>query len=180
LLSGNAFPYATDLLVLYSETIDVTAGLPFPLTTDFAIADPTQDVYGRAAEEVLLSPPWLILPSNIPGGHVLTDPDMGSVFGDIDGGFISYGFIGKSQVCLLASGVQTYPAGSFHHEYEPLSAHPYIPIVMTGVEIALTRTADQATELSNFIAFLTGTADSFGETSTTGTSIIKNYCFALP
>jgi molybdate transport system substrate-binding protein len=181
LLAGNPFAYATDLLDLYSTTIDVTGGLPFPLTTDFVIADPAQDVYGRAAAEVLLSPPWSISPSSIPGGHVFTKPDTGTALATINLGLFAYGFVGKSQICQLSSGVETYPDGSYHHEYQPLSSsHPYIPIVMAGVEIALTRTADQQTELGDFIAFLTGTADSFGNTNASGTTIIQNDCFALP
>src|SRR5215831_13225812 len=60
LVSGSLFHYARDRIDLFSFTTDVTGGLPNPPTTDFVIPDPTQDVYGAAAAELLGSPPWHI------------------------------------------------------------------------------------------------------------------------
>jgi molybdate transport system substrate-binding protein len=46
--------------------------------------------------------------------------------------------------------------------------------VLTGVQIALTRTSDQQTELNNFINLLTGVG------TTAGTADIQSYCYRLP
>jgi molybdate transport system substrate-binding protein len=181
LVSGSPFNYARDRLDLYSPSVDVTGGLPSPLTTNFVIPSPTNDTYGAAAAQILSSSPWNISSSSIPGGYVFTKPNVGQTLSSINRGAFSYGFVAKSQICRSVSGSETYPDGSYHLEYAPQSnSHPYTPLHLNGIAIALTRTTDQATELSNFIAFLTGTADSYGFTNTTGTDIIQSYCFRLP
>jgi molybdate transport system substrate-binding protein len=179
LVSGAPFNYARDRLDLYSPSVDVTGGLPYPLTTNFVIPDPTNDTYGAAAAQILASSPWNIPASSIPGGYVFTQPTVGQTYSVIKKGLYSYGFVAKSQICRYVAGTYIYPTGSYHLEYAPNGAHPYTPQHLNGIAIALTRTTDQQTELANFIAYLTGTADSYGVTNTGGTSIIQSYCFAL-
>jgi molybdate transport system substrate-binding protein len=180
IISG-AFLYAVDHLDLYSPTIDVTGGLPFPLTTNFVTPDPINDNYGQAAAEVLAIGPWHILPTSIPGGFVFTEPTAGTTYSAIRKGLFPYGFVGRSQICRFDGGTFNYPAGSFHAEYGPAQGLLVpTPLQLTGLEIARTRTTDQATELSNFVAFLTASNDSNGVASTLGTNIIQSYCFDLP
>jgi hypothetical protein len=52
--------------------------------------------------------------------------------------------------------------------------------MLTGIKLAKTRTSDQETELANFISFLTGAADSYGDVPADGTSILQSHCFRLP
>ncbi|HEY8065118.1 MAG TPA: substrate-binding domain-containing protein [Methylosinus sp.] len=179
LIVGTPFKYAKDFLALYSKSVDIHSGLPYPLTTNFLIPDPTTDVYGEAAAEVLSSAPWYINSATIPTGYVFTAPTVGSAFTGVDRGYYSYGFVAKSQICSLASdGTQTYPPGSYHHIYKPNDVdHPSDKLILKGIKIAHSRTADQETELSNFIAFLTGVADSNGNTTAIGTGVIEGHCF---
>jgi molybdate transport system substrate-binding protein len=177
-LVSSAFIYAKDALDLYSPTIDVTGGLPFPLTTNFVMPDPNSDTYGQSAAGVLLVGPWHIPPSAIPGGHVFTSPSVGTTYSLIKVGAFPYGFVARSQICRSSSGIRTYVAGSYHKEYGV--SNGAIPIVLTAATIAKTRTTAQNTVLSNFIAFMTGAADSNGVTTTFGTGIIQGYCFDLP
>jgi molybdate transport system substrate-binding protein len=177
-LVSSAFIYAKDVLDLYSPTVDVTGGLPFPLTTKFVMPDPAVDVYGQSAAGVLAFGPWHILPTAIPGGFVSTSPSVGTTYSLVKVGAFPYGFVARSQICRSNSGVKTYTAGSYHHEYG--LSNGALPIVLTAATIAKTRTTDQNTVLSNFIAFMTGTADSNGVTTTFGTGIIQGYCFDLP
>jgi molybdate transport system substrate-binding protein len=176
LVSGALFHYARDRIDLFSPTIDVTGGLPNPPTADFVIPDPTEDVYGAAAAQLLGSPPWNI--TTIPGGHVFTAPDAGSTYFSIKSGTFASGFVAKSQICRSAGGVESYPAGSYHKEYRPRDG--YTAIRLGGIAIALTRTTDQQTQLNDFISFLTGTADSHGVVVPIGPATIQSYCFRLP
>jgi molybdate transport system substrate-binding protein len=178
---SGAFLYAIDGLDLYSPTIDVTSGLPFPLTTNFVMPDPINDNYGQAAAEVLAAGPWHILPTSIPGGFVFTEPTAGTTYSAIRKGLFPYGFVGRSQICRFDGGTFNYPAGSYHLEYGPAQGLLVpTPLYLTGLTIARNGTTDQATELSNFIAFMTASADSNGNTTTLGTNIIQSYCFNLP
>jgi molybdate transport system substrate-binding protein len=182
LVSGSSFNYARDVLELYSPSVDVTGGLPYPLTTNFVIPSPTNDTYGAAAAQILASPPWNIPSSSIPGGYVFTEPTVGTTYSVIKKGLYPYGFVAKSQICRYVDGGYIYPANSYYLEYKPNDrAHPYTPLHLNGIALALTaRTTAAETELANFISFLTGTADSYGVTNTIGTSIIQSYCFRLP
>jgi len=179
LVSGSLFHYARDRLDLYSLTTDVTGGLPSPLTTDFVIPDPTQDLYGAAAAQILAGPPWNIPTASIPTGHVFTRPDAGSTLSAIKTKTYAYGFVAKSQICRSAGGVESYPSGSYHKEYRA-QRDGYTPIRLGGIAIALTRTTDQQTELADFIAFLTGATDTHGVVVPIGTATIQSYCFRLP
>jgi molybdate transport system substrate-binding protein len=184
LVAGKPFAYAVDSVVLYSPSIDVTAGLKNPLTTAFLIPDPDKDNYGEAVAQILASPPWNIPDSAIPGGYVVALPNASVVYAALRfGGKQPFGFVARSQICKYANRVFSYPPGSYHHEYKPDdSAHPYDVdlVTLTGIKLAKSRTSDQETELQNFISFLTGAADSFGDTPTDGTSIIRSHCFGLP
>jgi molybdate transport system substrate-binding protein len=163
LVTGASFNYARDVLELYSISVNISGGLPYPLTTNFVIADPTQDNYGAAAAQILASQPWSIPTSSIPGGFVVTRSDVGTSYSAVKKGNFAHGFVAKSQICQYANGVYTYPALSYHHEYKPNDdAHPYATQHLTGIEISLAGTTDQATELANFVSFLTGAADSNG------------------
>jgi molybdate transport system substrate-binding protein len=180
--------------------VDISAGLPFPLTTKFAIPDPAQDNFGVAAFQVISQRPWRIPASaippafqSIPGSFVLTYPSVGTTFAAVRHAGIPYGFIARSEVCTLntltiPNGTPSYPAGSFHHEYRPFGRHPYNPelVTVTAIRIANNRTADQEQALENYVAFLTGAKDSFGNTNilqdgfTFGQDRIRAYCLKIP
>jgi molybdate transport system substrate-binding protein len=190
LVVGEPFAVAVDSLELYSTTTDISAGLPFPLTTKIAIPYPPDDNYGVAAAEILEQRPWRIPTSSLPlpfastTGLVVTYPDAGITWAAVEFGDVAYGFLAKSSVCTQPTlGTDTFPDGSFHHEYKPFSRrHPYDPELVTvmAIRIANTRTADQEAELTNFIAFLTGTKDVYGNVNISGTNIIQHSCFKLP
>ncbi len=173
LVVGSPFPYAKDSLMLYSASVDISAGLPTSLTQPFVLADPKTDVYGTSAAEVLVTTPGVI--TAYKQGYIQTRPDIGTTFAAVDGGTYAYGFVAKSQICQYYGGSEQYIQGTYHHEYLYNNwAHPYVPIVLTGVKIARTRAADQETELTNFVNFLTGVG------SSDGTGVIKQYCFKTP
>jgi molybdate transport system substrate-binding protein len=97
LVVGNPFPYAKDSLMLYSTLVDISAGLPTSLTQPFVIPDPTQDVFGVSAAEVLATTPGALYAQS--HGYIQTRPDVGTTFAAVDGGFFQYGFVAKSQIC---------------------------------------------------------------------------------
>jgi molybdate transport system substrate-binding protein len=178
-LIASAFIYAKDGLDLYSPSIDVTGGLPYPLTTNFVMPSPATDNYGVAAALVLGLGPWHIPVTSIPGGYVQTEPTVGTSYAALKLNLYPYGFVARSQICRYSNGTYTYPAGSYHYEY----TGPIVqaPLLLTGVTLANTaRTATQNTALANLAAYLTGTADSTGVTTTQGQTLIQSYCFALP
>ncbi len=173
LVVGSPFPYAKDFLMLYSTSVDISAGLPSSLTQAFVIPDPTQDVYGARAAEVLETTPGARYAYN--HGYIQTRPDVGTTFAAVDGGFYPYGFVAKSEICQYYGGSEHYVDGTYHHEYLPNSwEHPYRPIILTGVKLARARATDQETELTNFVNFLTGAGTS------AGTDVIQQYCFKTP
>jgi molybdate transport system substrate-binding protein len=183
LVSSAPFVYARDGLELYSISVDITGGLPYPLTVPFVIPDPTHDNYGAAAAQILQSRPWKIATSSIPSSLVVTRSDVGVALSAVRHGNFGYGFVARSQICQYANGVDTYPAGSYHHEYKSHDpAHPFDAelLHLTGIEIAKTRTTDQATELKDFVSFLRGTRNVHGVATSIGTSLIQGYCFGLP
>jgi hypothetical protein len=190
LVVGEPFAVAVDSLELYSTTTDISAGLPFPLTTQIVIPYPPDDNYGVAAAEILEQRPWRIPTSSLPlpfastTGLVATRPSAGITWAAVKFGRFPYGFVAKSRVCSQPTlGTDTFEDGSFHHEYKPFSRrHPYDPELVTvfAIKLANIRTADQEAELTNFIAFMTATKDSFGNTNISGTNIIQQACFKLP
>ena len=176
LVAGSPFLYANGSLMLYSgpvNTVNISAGLPSPLTADLVIADPTKAPYGKAAAQVLASTPWSI--TTIPSGHVFTRPNINATYAAVQAGTYASGFVAKSAICQYTGGSEHYVAGTYHHEYLYSDAsHPYSQIKQYSIEIALSRAADQETELTNFINFLTGSGTSLG------TAIIQKYCYILP
>jgi molybdate transport system substrate-binding protein len=197
LVVGRPFTVAMDSLELYSPSVDISAGLPFALTTTFAIPDPTQDNFGAAAFEVISQWPWRIPASlipapfkSIPGSFVLTYPSEGQTFSAIRHGRVPYGFIPRSEVCSynVTSGTSSYPDGSFHHEYKPFGRHPYNPelVTVTAIRLAKNRTALQEQALDNYVAFLTGAKDTFGNVVTnkdgftSGQDVLRSYCLKIP
>jgi molybdate transport system substrate-binding protein len=183
LVAGKPFAYAVDSLVLFSPSIDVTAGLNSPLTTEFLIPDPDKDNYGEAVAQILASPPWNIPGSAVPGGYVVARPSASIVYASLRFGKHPFGFVARSQICKFAKGVFSYPPGSYYHEYKPDDpVHPYDVdlVTLTGIKLAKTRTSDQEAELQNFVSFLTGAQDSFGAVPADGTAILQSHCFRLP
>jgi molybdate transport system substrate-binding protein len=179
-LVGTPFDYAIDTLEIYSPSVDVTGGLPFPLTTNFIMPNPSTDPYGQEVALLLAFGPWHIPPDQIPGGQVFTTATAGTSLALINLGRYAYGFVGKSQICTLSGGVENYPPGSYHHAY---AVPVFVPTLLNLTAVPInrtTRTAAASTELSDFIAFLQGGTSSFGDAPTGGTTVIQNYCFALP
>jgi molybdate transport system substrate-binding protein len=192
LVVGEPFVYAEDSLELWSASVDISDGLPFPLTTTFLIPNPAEDNYGAAAAQILAERPWRIPASkipapatSIPGSFVATSFSVGQVYSSLAHGRYPYGFVARSQICSYAPLTKTYsyPSGSYHHEYKPFDPkHHYDPelVTLTAVKLAKTRTPDQEAVLKNFIAFLTGTRDTFGTRTDEGTAWIESFCFKLP
>ncbi len=183
LVAGQPFAFAVDAVDLFSPSIDITAGLKSPLTTEFLIPDPDNDNYGEAVAQILASPPWNIPDSAIPGGYVVALPNASTVYAALRFGKHPFGFVARSQICKFANGAFSYPPGSYHREYKPGDpAHPYDAelVTLTGIKLSRSRTSDQDTELRNFISFLTGTEDAYGDVPTDGTRIIQSYCFSPP
>ena len=177
---GADFQYAIGTLELYSPSVNINAGLPSPLTTNFVIAAPSKAPYGLAASQVLASAPWSVTTNltndTFSSPFVKTSPNIGTTYSAVKAGTYPYGFIAQSYICTLKSNVKTFPTG-FHHTYlYNDAAHPYSRILQWGVKIANpARTPGGAAdvELTNFINFLRGVG------STTGTTIIKSYCYDL-
>jgi molybdate transport system substrate-binding protein len=200
LVVGKPFPVAIDSLELFSFSVDISAGLPFPPTTTFVMPYPATDNFGAAAAEVISQWPWRIEASQIPaplttipGSFVATKETEGVTFAALTSGSYPYGFIPRLEVCTFATGATpegppTYYPGSFHHEYSPFGRHPYNPelVTVTAIKLAKNRTADQEQALNNYVAFLTGTKDTFGNTNTLsdgytfGQDAMRNYCLKIP
>jgi molybdate transport system substrate-binding protein len=161
------FHYASGLLEFYSKTVNInSSGLPAPFTTNFVIADPVNAPYGKAAKQLLTNAPWTYT-SAIPGGYVFTASNIDNTLAAIDGGSYAYGFVAKSQICKVISGVETFT--NYHYSYTT----GYDPIVQYGVEIAITsRTSAQQDELDKFVDFILNNATAQG--------IIQSYCYSYP
>jgi molybdate transport system substrate-binding protein len=178
----STFNYAKDVLELYSPSIDVTGGLPYPLTTTFVMPNPATDNIGMMAADVLANGPWQIPESAIPGGFVATGGSSNTTYSAIKRGKFPYGFVGRSQICTYSDGTFNFIAGSYHADYgPPQGARPPTPLHLTAATlVSTTRTADQNTALANLVAFITGTADTTGVTTTQGLDLIQSHCFDLP
>lgn len=174
------FKYAIGSLILWSNTagVNLSGGLPYPLTQDFVIADPTKAPYGLAATQVLSSSPWLIPTSTVyPSGHVKIQPNIIATYNSVKAKTYPYGFINLSAVCTqnVTTGVQTItaPSSTSYKQYlynDPL--HPYTQILQYGLKIQRTaRTAAETTQLNNFVTYLTS--------NTTALNYIKGACYTL-
>jgi len=180
LVVGPDFQYAIGSLILWSNTagINLSAGLPSPLNTNFVIADPTKAPYGLAAAQVLSSAPWSIPITTVyPSGFVKTQSNIIATYNAVAAKTYPYGFVNLSAVCAqnLTTGVKTITAPSATSYKEYLyndAAHPYNRILQYGVKLNITaRTAAQTTELNNFVTYLT--------TNATATDYIKKACYSL-
>jgi molybdate transport system substrate-binding protein len=187
LVVGRPFPVAIDSLILYSPSMDISAGLPSPLTTQFVIPDPSQpypDNFGVAATEILAQWSWRIRPRSIPNALVATNEGpVLTTFASIRLGKYPYGLINRASVCRAddSGNNQNFRAG-FHHVYEPFGHHPYNPelVTVTAVHLARTRDAATTTAVNNLVAFLKGAKDSFGTAYQSGLNLIRSYCYDIP
>lgn len=132
------FNYAEGGLVLWSgpaKQINVTSGLPYPVTTDLLIATPSSAPYGLAALQLLNDSPWTLglistttatTPPLWPQGHVFTGGNIGSTYDNLLNNTSNkdYGFVAKSQVALAVTTApytaswNTYTTGAVYaYEY---------------------------------------------------------------
>ena len=160
LLSGALhFWVATDTLDLYSNSVDISGGLPlFP--TAFPVPNPaTLDTYGRATVEALKGG-W---PRALAKGLPITTDDALSSWSVVEYGFgnPAYGFTGKSQICTnVGSGGESYEDGSYHHEY--VYGKDYVTaLAWTGLKLnrlsngaVVARTTQAENAVNAFISFL--------------------------
>jgi len=182
------FFYAVGSLDLYSQSTDISAGLPTTFTVPFVIADPSKAPYGFAAMTVLNTAPWSLglnttapYPQSTtgPASFVHTQPNIGatffSVYNPLGSPTYAYGFVNKSAICQLDNdGNESYPnpPGGFHHEYVfNDAAHPYGQIVQNGLPIELGQSAALKTQIMNFVAYLGGGGDQGG------LAVVQQYCY---
>ncbi len=182
LVVGSPFEYAEGGLVLWSgpnNTVNISGGLPYPLTTAFVIAAPSAAPYGLAAMELLNDSPWslgLTTTSSYPVGYVNTASSISNTYSAVSAGTYPYGFVAKSEVCRTVSGTPTwnsYASTTYAREYYaegtssssatppspiPTGSQTFDHILQYAIEIAnSSRTDDQNTELTNFINWVNGT-----------------------
>lgn len=174
LVEGTPTTFAQDALYLYSTTVDISSGLPVDFTGPLAIADPTTDVFGRAAATSLARRPWQI--TTLPNERVNVQPDVSLVQAAVDLAVYPYGMVPKSAICTSPNGKKkVFADGSYYSLVKKLKGTPYEQIDVVSVRTAnATRTAAQATEMTNFTNFLTGVG------TTLGTDVLRRYCYALP
>lgn len=170
LVSGNVFPYAKDVLVLYSsagKNVDVSAGLPARGLQRFALPDPANgDPYGVAVVQVLKDT-YRYAKSK---GLLLEVGDVVSSYAAVEFVDSPYGFTGKSQICTAVAGDEEFEPGSFHHEYDLKDSATPIDIVLAGVKIKNDRAPEDEAELKAFVTYLTGA----------GAINFTQHCFKLP
>lgn len=156
LVSGAAFAYAIDRLVLYSsadKNVDVTAGLPsYETLQKFSMPDPElQDPYGLAALQILGTD----YSRAVTDGLVLKTPDASGAAAAISFLDAFYGFTSLSQVCTATTGKRKFEKGSHYHLYG--GGVDYLNnIILAGVKIARTRLPAEETELTDFVNFMLG------------------------
>ncbi|WP_400766448.1 molybdate ABC transporter substrate-binding protein [Methylosinus sporium] len=197
LVDASPFEYAEGSLVLWSgplNTVNISGGLPSPLTTNFVIAAPNAAPYGYAAMQVLNDAPWslgLTTSTTYPSGYVYTATSIGNTYNAVLAGTYPYGFVAKSQVCRTVSGTPTwnsYSSTTYAREYyaegtsssnavppNPISSgsQPYDHITQYAIQIAnSSRTTAQSTELTNFVNWLNGSTP-----GSTAHSVILSYCY---
>lgn len=110
LVVGDPFVFASDSLALYSASVDISAGLPTQLTQTFVIPDPTQDIYGFAAAQVLITTPGSVVA--YARNRIQTQPSVGVTQAALDNGNYPFGFVAKSGICTKFGGVEYYTDGT--------------------------------------------------------------------
>lgn len=172
LVVGDPFVFGSDSLALYSPSVNISAGLPTQLKDTFVVpvSDPSKDIYGFAAAQVLLTTPGSLVA--YARGRIQTRPSVGVALAALENGDYPYGFVAKSQICKKFDGVEYYTEGTYHHIYSSTDpTHPYLPIKLKGIKTAKTRDTAQETVLSAFIDFLKG------QGSTLGTELLTQFCY---
>jgi molybdate transport system substrate-binding protein len=194
LVIGRPFPVAVDALLLYSSSVDISAGLPAPLTTQIIIPDPSyeafnnhlnfpSDNFGFAAAQILAQRPWRIDPSSIPNALVADGGAVGTTYSALRFGEYPYGIINRASACRADdNGNNQKYGGASHHVYEPFGRYPYNPelVTVTAVHVNRVRDAATTTAVNNLVAFLKGEKDSFGTAYQSGLNLIRSYCYKPP
>jgi molybdate transport system substrate-binding protein len=157
LVIGRPFPVAVDALLLYSSSVDISAGLPAPLTTQIIIPDPSfeafnshfnfpSDNFGFAAAQILAQWPWRIDPSSIPNALVADGGAVGTTFSALRFGQYPYGFTNRASDCRADNtGNNQKYGGASHRVYEPFGRHAYNPELVTVTAVHVNRVRDAAT-----------------------------------
>ncbi|MBS0447233.1 MAG: hypothetical protein JSR59_14940 [Proteobacteria bacterium] len=175
-VQGPPFVFARDQLDLYSISVHVGAyptGLPADFTGPVLIPDPRIDAHGRAAARLLSERPWSI--QHLPDDRVALQSDVTVVQAAVDLGMYPYGILAKSTICRNPYGTETYPEGTYHHEYPTLGGLRYRFIDDTGLATAQPdRTPAAEQELAEFSDFLKGVG------TTWATDVLKSYCYTVP
>lgn len=197
LVAGIPFAYAVGTLAFWSNTSSVNVSCSgtgatcgynttsFGNSGDVVIADPANAPYGLAAKQ-LLTGRYGVSASSIPSASIATSATIDTTYNAIKNLTYKAGFIALSSVCSNGSypnqgTVYVYPAT----EYKPsdatstspvASTYDYATIIQDGIKIAHTRTADQDTELTAFIAFLRD----YSSSTTAAVATLKKYCYQVP
>jgi molybdate transport system substrate-binding protein len=163
LVVGSPFFYAYGSLELYSTSVNISSGLPTPLSTQIVIANPSTAPYGAAAQTVL-GEYGITLPNSdvVEKSNIYTTYQaIGAASGDY-----AYGFVAQSLICRNYGSGNSFPVG-YHHSY--LYSDPtygYSRISQWGIKIA--KSGQDTTTLNNFVNFLTGSS---------GQSVLAGYCY---
>ncbi|WP_019868170.1 substrate-binding domain-containing protein [Methylovulum miyakonense] len=179
-VSGTEWLYAVGELEFWSPSINVSAGVVYPLTQNLVLANPSTAPYGTAAATVL---------NTISGGVIAYPPLAGTTYPNgaafvnvranisltksaiTSTGSIKEGFIHQSSICTQSGSTKTF-TGS-HHTYawnDP--TYPHAKIAQYGIQLvnsARPSGSGSDTLLTNFRNYL-GT--------TSAQNVIKGYCYA--
>lgn len=175
--TGNApFLYTTGEIVLWSDTVNISGGLPNPLNANVVIADPANAPYGYAGMQVINSvlsaslTPTSSYPVTIGSFAVHTAANIDATYNAVAAHTYDYGFVAKSRVCQRVGGVEQY-TGVSHHVYPWNGSPGHNQLVQYGVGIDITgRSAADTQLLKDFIDYLL--------TDTTARSIIADFCYS--
>jgi molybdate transport system substrate-binding protein len=187
--AGSPFIYAIGTSVLWSNTtgVNISAGLPNPPADNFVIARPDTAPYGYAAIQVINGVLGTSLtkgttyPYTINANSTLdTKTNIDVTWTNVDNQTYKYGFVAKSQVCHLVSGVETF-TGTSHHVYTSNGSPGYMPIEQAAMKINRSsgaRTTLEENLLTSFVAYLQDhtTSPSNSQMVTT----LLDYCYQVP
>jgi molybdate transport system substrate-binding protein len=175
--TGNApFLYTTGEIVLWSDTVNISGGLPNPLTANVVIADPANAPYGFAGMQEInnVLSAGLTSTSSYPvtvGSYAVhTAANIDATYNAVAAHTYDYGFVAKSRVCQRVGGVETF-TGVSHHVYPWNGSPGHNQLVQYGVGINISGRAPADTQaLKDFIDYLL--------TDTTARSIIADFCYS--